>query len=209
MDPFGLGPMSSDYSYWQALYSGFFEGLSQGLDNFNNTVTFGLYDSWGWSGSWENTGWEHDLSRGFAAIPRDVLLFEGAGAAYQALARPVSSAFTSVTSWFGSAATTGPVTTRILTANLSEALVVTENGIAVVTIEYAAAPLSQLTKSATSAASTAGARTVVVNTGIIDDAALASSLSLRAASGELFLGGQVQSIGTASAPKFTITIPLK
>jgi hypothetical protein len=38
---------------------------------------------------------------------------------------------------------------------------------------------------------------------------LAESLAARAQSGEGFLGGTISSTGTASLPRFTITIPMK
>ncbi len=101
IDPFGLGPVDSSnlFAGLESIFTGFAEGLQDGFDNFNNTVTFGLYDYMGWSTSFDNVGWENDLSRSFATIPRDVALGATISSAYQAVARTVSSAFSSFTSW--------------------------------------------------------------------------------------------------------------
>jgi RHS repeat-associated protein len=96
IDPFGLGPVGN-YSYWAGITSGFAEGLGQGLDNFNNVVTFGLYDRMGWSQSAYNTGWQHDLSRSFAAVPRDVLLGAGAAKIFQTISRGTGAFVDSMT----------------------------------------------------------------------------------------------------------------
>jgi len=106
----------------------------------------------------------------------------------------------------GAAATT---TATVTTANLSQATISVTGDVATVNIQYAAAPLSQLAGAASDQAVSMGASTAVVNTGIVADEGLADSLAGRAASGEGFMGGTVESTGDESAPKFTITIPLK
>ncbi|MBE2180291.1 MAG: hypothetical protein IAE97_07450 [Chthoniobacterales bacterium] len=102
-DPTGLGAASvtaalnSSLNYLGMVGGGVASGLSQGLDNFNNTVTFGLYDHLGWSNSGANTGWEHDLSRSLATIPRDVALGAGVAAAYQSITTTAASVVNSLT----------------------------------------------------------------------------------------------------------------
>ncbi len=96
----------------------------------------------------------------------------------------------------------------VMTTNLSEAGVTVVGDTAYVSVKYAAKPLTQVVNAATQAATKAGARTAVVNTGIIADPALAKALAGRAASGETFLGGTVRSVGTATAPQYTITVPV-
>lgn len=80
-----------------ATNSGFYSGLGQGLDNFNNTVTFGLYDRMGWSNSASNTGWENDLSRSFATIPRDVATGAVIGGAVNVVSETASGLVSSLT----------------------------------------------------------------------------------------------------------------
>jgi len=99
-DPTGLGAASvtaalnSGLNYLGMVGSGFLTGLGQGLDNFNNTVTFGLYDSMGWSQSSANSGWEHDLSRSLATIPRDIAVAAGVSAAFQSIGSVVRTVTT-------------------------------------------------------------------------------------------------------------------
>ncbi|MEX1118839.1 MAG: RHS repeat-associated core domain-containing protein, partial [Terrimicrobiaceae bacterium] len=94
-------PDSWAYALGQAVgagVSGAGMGLSQGLDNINNIVTYGLYDNLGWSDSASNTGWEHDLSRSFATIPRDVATGAAIGSALNVVTRTTSNVITSMTS---------------------------------------------------------------------------------------------------------------
>ncbi len=108
MDPFGLGPQTS---FWQtglgSVVEGFGSGLRQGLDNFNNTVTFGFYDHIGWSNSSANTGWEHDLSRSFASIPRDVAAGGVLAGVGSVISRTFSSVFGSVSNFAARTANNG------------------------------------------------------------------------------------------------------
>ncbi|MEI8294894.1 MAG: hypothetical protein WCG66_13105, partial [bacterium] len=98
MDPFGLGPQTT---FWQtgvgSVLEGAGTGLRQGVDNFNNTFTFGLYDKMGWSNSAANSGWEHDLSRSLATIPRDVAIGAVVAGAANVVARTASSIVSSLT----------------------------------------------------------------------------------------------------------------
>jgi len=88
---YGVGQMLG------AATSGVGMGLGQGLDNFNNTVTFGLYDNMGWSNSAANTGWEHDLSRSFSTLPRDVATGAVIGGAVNVVSRTTSNVLASLT----------------------------------------------------------------------------------------------------------------
>jgi hypothetical protein len=97
---------------------------------------------------------------------------------------------------------------KVVTANLSDATITVSGGVAKATIGYGATPLSQLANAVAAQARAMGANTVVIDTGTVADPGLAGSLAARAASGEGFLGGTVQSTGTSLAPRFTITIPL-
>jgi RHS repeat-associated protein len=98
MDPFGLGPVTSSWNDGiGAILTGAADGFRQGLDNFNNTVTFGLYDRMGWSRSYENVGWDHDLSRSLAAVPRDLAVAATAGAAAAAARQGATSALSALT----------------------------------------------------------------------------------------------------------------
>jgi hypothetical protein len=92
---------------------------------------------------------------------------------------------------------------------LSQATINVSGDVAKVSIDYAASPLSQLTNEVSDKAISMGANTAVVDTGIVADEGLAGSLADRAASGEGFMGGTVESTGTYSAPQFTLTIPLQ
>jgi len=98
MDPFGLGPATSFWNHGiGAIMEGAADGFRQGLDNLNNTLTFGLYDHMGWSRSYENVGWEHDLGRSLAAVPRDLALAATAGAAASAARQGATSALSALT----------------------------------------------------------------------------------------------------------------
>jgi RHS repeat-associated protein len=81
---------------FKAYIAGAVSGLRAGLDNINNELTAGLYDRMGWSNSAANVGWEHDLSRSFAAVPRDIAVGAGVSVAYQATARVTSRLFSSL-----------------------------------------------------------------------------------------------------------------
>jgi len=58
------------------------------------TRTYDGLNRLGWSQSSANTGWEHDLSRSLATIPRDIAVAAGVSAAFQSIGSVVRSAIT-------------------------------------------------------------------------------------------------------------------
>lgn len=58
------------------------------------TRTYDGLNRLGWPQSSANTGWEHDLSRSLATIPRDVVLAAGASAAFQSVGAVVKTVTT-------------------------------------------------------------------------------------------------------------------
>jgi len=89
-------------------------------------------------------------------------------------------------------------------------IVVDENGVAHVTIGLVdKQSILSLAQSLKLKAQTAGATSVVVDTGYVLNQDLAIQLGLRSQSGKGFLGGKVTIVEGGLTPRFTITIPLK
>jgi len=85
-----------------------------------------------------------------------------------------------------------------------------ENGVARIGVGFVdSQSMLGLIRQGLAQAQAAGASSVVVDTGYIIDRGLADSLAARAQSGQGLLGGTITSTGTASLPRFSITIPVK
>jgi RHS repeat-associated protein len=102
----------------------------------------------------------------------------------------------------------GPMTKII--SGAGEAVMTVENGVARIGVGFVdSQSMLGLIRQGLAQAQAAGASSVVVDTGYIIDRGLADSLAARAQSGQGLLGGTITSTGTASLPRFSITIPVK
>lgn len=189
IDPFGLCAANQNQgSSWLNTYNSIASTVVPGQVAWNNAVS-------AFQGGYYGTAAIDTVSM----VGQQLLFVASLG---------TSSEATPVLNSAGTASTTITANATVTTANLSEATITVSDGVANVTIEYGATPLSQLANAISTQASAMGANTVVVDTGIVADEGLAESLAARAASGEGFLGGTVQAVGSSSAPRFIITIPI-